>query len=387
MTDYADDERALADPLFGRGDPTAPVALDVVSVPHTDDLLNGLRRIRKGFLAEDVQALIGSLVARLAEAGREINQLRTSPPVGAQIRDLDEAEMLAVVGYEGARIIRSARERATVIQGEARREFDRLLAEGEEYVARAREDAAAVVDGVQAECDAIRQQVEDEIARRQAEAATITADARAEAERLVSEAQKSSEQQVRDASEQVQRMVSSATQESAEIRAEAEAALSKAEMTAVAQIENARAKAASILAEAEDTAERTSTNLSKQAEAQREEIAAERREMLADATARITEIKDRYRTMVAAYEEQQRLLASELAHQRDVVVSYMQQVDQLRSQFFKAYHGVAASVENALGSLTAPVGWSTNLVAKMDEDLKVLTAGHDDGSPALPSSD
>ena len=318
-----------------------------VEIP--DRPLRGVRKRLRGLHPDDVDEVVDDLRARLGTANRTIDRFMAAPGAGRQLESLDEAETLAVVGYEGARIIRTSKERSGLILGEARREFDRLLDEGNEYVRSARAEADSII---------------------------------AEADTLASEVVRTAEQRAKE-------MHEDSVRETADARDEARRRLTEADEEAASIIDEARSKADALLAEVEEHADKVAAEIEEQLAAhradlveqtrdQREQIELERKEMLTESQERIAEMKVRYSQMLEAYEEQRSEMAAELGYQRNLLVRYLKDADEVRSNFFDAYHGVGAAVETALRNLNAPMTKGRGLIGTVDEQIAVMQGNRPD---------
>jgi hypothetical protein len=334
------------------GDDLSGSMAETVEVP--DNPLRGVRKRLSGLHPEDVDAVVDDLRARLVTANLTIARFMATPGAGRQLQSLDEAETLALAGYEAARIIRTSRERSSLVLGEARREFDRLLDEGNEYVRNCRAEAERIV---------------------------------AEAETLASEVTRAGELRAAEIHEDI-------TRESADARNESRRRLNEADKDAALLIQEAQSKADALLAEAEEreriaaaeheaTLARLTAELEEMARVHAEQLETDRKAMLVESEERIAKMKIRYNQMVEAYEAQRAEFVAELSYHRNLLVRYLKDADKVRASFFDAYHGVGSAVGIALRNLNGPVTDGLGLIGSVDEQIAVIQGK----STEEPSSD
>jgi DivIVA domain-containing protein len=224
--------------------------------------------------AESAQIRVAELEHETSVLRERIQELASAPEhqVSAPLtRELDEDELIELLGSETARIVASARSAASEIVGRAEEEAAAAVEEASATLAQAREEASATL--AQAREEAART-----VSAAEAEAVGALGTARAEADDVLHQADVEARKLEAQVSAEVQRRRD-------EAHDEAERICSEAAVRADNEMASARRRSAQLVAEAEQTRDEILSDLVRRRRAGRAQLErlAEARALLAAA--------------------------------------------------------------------------------------------------------
>ncbi|MGI8937995.1 MAG: DivIVA domain-containing protein [Iamia sp.] len=292
---------------------------------------------RKGFDPDEVRAYLGQLaevINRLASerdgARGEVSSLQATAEARPEI---DEDQLIAVLGEETARVLSSARKAATEMKERGEESVARMLREAAEEAGATRRTAEA--DAARARDAAANVRLEADEARRLA-----VEQAETDATRIQTEA-KNDAVATRQAAE--------AEREAAD--ADAAAARAQAETDAEAR----RAEAHGVLAERTTEAEAAAAALAQQGEAEaariRTEAEGEAEAIRAQAEADRDAHQDEGREMVAEAQRVRERMLADLARRRKAAKVQLEQLQAGRDRLIDTYDAVQREVDAATSEL------------------------------------
>jgi DivIVA protein len=174
---------------------------------------------RKGLDANEVRRYLEQLAAQVAELQRREAEQGTradaAEALAVSVEDLDQRQLVELLGAETARVLESAREAAADIRSKSEESAARLISEAndEAHRIRAETEASLATQRLEmlAEIEGLRREAREELERRRSEGAGIVAEMRREAERdgeaLRAEAEEEGRQLVQEAQVVRERML------------------------------------------------------------------------------------------------------------------------------------------------------------------------------------
>ncbi|MGA1556948.1 MAG: hypothetical protein ACO4AY_12980 [Ilumatobacteraceae bacterium] len=284
------------------------------------DALSSIPRALRGYDPDQTYILVEQLVAELAEQRARFQKLASSPFANRELRSLNESEMMALVGSEGARIVKIAQERAEAIMKEAEGQANQIRRAIDNQYSKASSTSASLVEQGEQRAKELVTGAEADAERIRSEAAQRLSEASDRAQQLVSEAE-STAAMIKSATEadtertrdNLQRDMAQAVRDATALREQSEAKASQIEDRARTEASRLRneAQAEAIRIREETLAE--VSRLREEAQFETKRLRDEAQRELESAAQEAAQLRDRTQ---AAIEDHRRSAAEDAARLR-----------------------------------------------------------------------
>jgi DivIVA domain-containing protein len=226
--------------------------------------------VRRGYEPDEVRSLLVELArfmvaarSREVELVREVKAVRDEPS-GPVLEDLDDLDLIALVGERTAKVLATARDAASEIQRRSLDKAQRVVQQANDDALRLRNDAERTLKAARDSASDTERKADQRAKTIVLQAETEVAKLKAEAEATLTAARAEAQEVSADANALATNLAADADDVSSKAKAKAEALITRAKEEALAERDAADAQARSAITAAEvasaaahDEAERT----------------------------------------------------------------------------------------------------------------------------------